>query len=322
MMLLARLLRRTVGAVAFGVVAVPIGAQVVVVDEGILTITVAGERVGREDFSIRRNVADGGFIAQGNVLRGDSRSEVALTTDSTGLPLRFQIKRFVAGRQMENTSGEYRRGLWSGRTEGPTGESGREFRLPETLLAADDGVIHHAWFLVRFIRQGAVLVLRPRELAARPMVIESGGPDSVAFGLDWYDAVRWIVRDGVGGAVLREVWADAGGRLLRVRVPSADLDATRDEPPPGIVRETPPQERAYDRPEPLLTGFGLDAFAVACDPAPRIGDAVGGPSGTTDVDVDRSARDREEEQSHVSAVGDRTDARRGVAPLGLRRVTP
>lgn len=288
-MLRPRSLLWIAAATALCVAASPLPAQVVVLDEGILTITVAGERVGREDFSIRRNVIDGGFVAQGNVLRGDSRSAVVLTTDSTGLPYRFQIERFVAGRRVENTSGEYRRGLWSGRTVRTDGESGREFRLPERVLAADDGVIHHAWFLLRFIREGAVPVLGPRGLAVRPLMVESAGPDSVLFGLEQYAAVRWIVRDGVDGAVLREIWADGQGRLLRLRIPAAELDATRDEPPPEAVRETPPPAGAYEGTEPLQTGLGLDAFAVACDPAPRIGDAVGGPSGPSDADADRSA---------------------------------
>jgi hypothetical protein len=243
-----RALRRIALAVPLVLAAVRLQGQVVVVDEGILTISVAGERVGREDFSIRRNVIEGGWVAQGNVLRGDSRAAVILTTDSTGLPMRFQIERFAGGRRVENTSGEYRRGLWSGRTVGPEGESGREFRLPATVVAADDGVIHHAWFLLRFLRGGAVPVLRPRGLAVRPMVVENAGADSVMFGLDRYDAVRWIVRDGAGGPVLREIWADAQGRLLRVRVPALDLDATRLEPPP----ETPSGPAAYDGTEPLI----------------------------------------------------------------------
>src|SRR5689334_7417765 len=105
-MIRSSLVRRVAGVAVLSILAVPLRAQVVVVDEGILTISVAGERVGREDFSIRRNVTEGGFIAQGNVLRGDSRATVALSTDSSGLPIRFQIERFVAGRRVENTSGE------------------------------------------------------------------------------------------------------------------------------------------------------------------------------------------------------------------------
>jgi hypothetical protein len=297
-------------------------AQVVVVDEGIFTISIAGERVGREDFSIRRNVADGGYIAQGNVLRTEGRSSVVLSTDSAGSPFRFQIERFVAGRRVESTSGEYRRGLWSGRTVGPTGESGREFRLPDVVLAADDGVIHHAWFLLRFLRGGPQLVLRPRGLVVRPMVVESQGPDSVLFGLDVYDAERWLVRDGIGGPVLREVWVDAQGRLLRVRIPAADLEATRDEAPPEAPRETSPPAGAYEGPEPLLTGFGLDACAVAGDPASRGGDAGGGPGGPADVDADRGAGDRQEEQPDLPAVDHGAHAGGRLAPVGVRAAAP
>jgi hypothetical protein len=276
---LTGLLRALVLTAALLALAVPAGAQVVVVDEGIFTISVAGERVGREDFSIRRNLADGGFVAQGNVLRGEGRSTVVLTADSTGLPLRFQIETFGGGRRLENTSGEYRRGLWSGRMVSPDGESAREFRLPPTVVASDDGVVHHAWLLLRFVRGGPVAVLRPRGLTVRTMVVDSAGSDSVFFGLERYDAVKWLVREGVGGPVVREVWADARGRLLRVRIPASDLDATRDDPPP----ETPSPTGAYEGTEPLHTGFGLDAFAVACDPAPRIGDAAGGPGGPYDA---------------------------------------
>jgi hypothetical protein len=214
----------------------PLSAQVVVVDEGIFSITVGGERVGREDFSIRRSIADGGYVAQGNVLRGEERSTVVVTTDSSGVPFRFQIERMNAGKKLESTSGEYRRGLWSGRTVTPTGESAREFRLPDVVVAVDDGVFHHAWFLLRFAQGKPVPVLRPRGLTVRPIVVESAGADSVFFGQERYDAVRWLVRETAGGPVVRELWADAAGRLLRVRDPASDLVATRDEPP----RETPP----------------------------------------------------------------------------------
>lgn len=272
-------LTRPLAALALVSAGVRAEAQVVVLDQGIMTISVAGERVGREDFSIRRNLADGGIVAQGNVLRADGRAEVILTMDSTGLPVRFQISRYSGGRRTEHTSGEYRRGLWSARTVVPNGESAREFRLPDLVLAADDSVAHHAWVLLRFVHGSALPVLRPRGLALRPVVVESGGADSVFFGLDKYDAVRWLVRDGAGGPVLREVWADAQGRLLRVRIPSVGLDATRDEPPP----ETAPPDGAYDGTDTLLKGIGLDAFAVACDPAPHVGDAAGGPGRPADA---------------------------------------
>lgn len=208
-------------------------AQVVVVDEGTFTVSVAGARAGREDFSIRRSTAlEGGYFAQATVLRGENRSMVALSTDSLGTPLRFQWQRFVTGRSVENVSGEFRRGLWSGRAVSTTGESGREFRLPEPVVAASDGVIHETWFLIRFGARPGTKVLLPHSLSIRDLALEDAGADSVAIGQDVYPARKWLVRATPGGPVLREAWTDPRGRLLRVRIPAEDLEAIRDEAPP------------------------------------------------------------------------------------------
>lgn len=210
----------------------PAAAQVVVVDEGTFSLLRDSARVGREDFSIRRALAnEGGYVAQGNVLRGEGRASVALSTDSTGLPLRFQLERSVGGRVAESLSGEYRRGLWSGRTVRGGVESGREFRLPDDVLAAADGVAHETWFLLRFGQRTGVRLLEPGALTLRPVHVEAAGADTVALGFASIPAVRWLVRIGVGGPVEREAWTDAQGRLLRVRFPAEGLDAVRDEAP-------------------------------------------------------------------------------------------
>lgn len=211
-------------------------AQVFVIDEGTFTITVAGVRAGREDFSIRRSTAkEGGFFAQGTVLRGENRTVVALSTDSTGTPLRFQWERFAIGRSVESVSGEFRRGLWSGRAVAASGESGREFRLPASVVGADDEVMHETWFLIRFGVRPGTRVLVPRALSVRDLVLEELGADSVAIGLDIFPARKWVLRAAPGGPVLREAWTDPRGRLLRVRVPATELDAVRDEALPETV---------------------------------------------------------------------------------------
>lgn len=244
--LLARVL--VSGALASALAPSPAQGQVVVLDEGIFTLVVGGQRVGREDFSIRRTLADGNVTAQGNVLRAEGRSTVVLTTDATGTPLRFQVDRSVAGRTVESVSGEFRRGgLWSGRAVRPGMESGREFRLPEPVGVADDAVVHHAWFLVQFPHDAPVPVLDPRTFALRTPLLERAGADTVLLGLDRIPAVRWTVRDHADGPVRREVWTDPQGRLLKVFVPAEDLVATRDDPPP----ETPPPAPAYEAPDPL-----------------------------------------------------------------------
>lgn len=226
-------------------------AQVTVVDEGTFTITVGGERAGREDFSIRRSTAqEGGFFAQGTIVRGENRTVVALTTDSLGTPLKFQWERFVTGRSAESVSGEFRRGLWSGRAVGAAGESGREFRLPEPVVGADDDVIHETWFLVRFAARPLARLLTPRSLSVRDLVLEDVGVDSVSIGADVFPARKWEIRAAAGGPVLREAWTDPRGRLLRVRIPAQNLDAVRDEALPETV--APPA--AYSFTELSQTG--------------------------------------------------------------------
>lgn len=226
-------------------------AQVALVDEGTFTITVGGVRAGREDFSIRRSTAqEGGFIAQGTILRGENRTVVALTTDSVGTPLKFQWERFVTGRSAESVSGEFRRGLWSGRAVGAAGESGREFRLPEPVVGADDDVIHEIWFLIRFAARPLARLLTPRTLSVRDLVLEDVGADSVSIGADVFPARKWVLRATAAGPVLREAWIDPKGRLLRVRIPDQNLDAVRDEALP----ETVPSPAAYSLTEPSLTG--------------------------------------------------------------------
>lgn len=223
---------RTVARLAAGLGS-PLGAQAVVVDEGTFSLTTRGERAGREDFSIRRTTtADRGYIAQGNLLRGEGRTAVALTTDSVGTPLRFAYERFVGGRPVENVSGELRGGLWSGRAVREGTESGREFRLPEVVIGADAGIIHETWFLVQFGRRPGVRLLEPRTLRLRSVVVEAAGADTVTIGFASIPARRWLVRNGGGGSIEREAWVDSRGRLLRVLLPAEGLEALRDEAPP------------------------------------------------------------------------------------------
>ena len=131
--------------------------------------------------------------------------------------------------------GEFRRGLWSGRSVVASGESGREFRLPEPVVGADDDVMHETWFLIRFGGRPGTRVLVPRSLSVRDLVLEDLGADSVSIGPDVFPARKWVVRATPSGPVLREAWTDPRGRLLRVRIPATDLDAVRDEALPETV---------------------------------------------------------------------------------------
>ena len=209
------------------------GAQVVVVDEGTFTLTIGGERVGREDFSIRRSpaAANAVLVAQGNVLLGDLRLAVALNTDSLGVPLRFQEESFLLDRSSGSVTGEWRRGLWSALAVEQDGESAREFRLPAGSVAFADGVVHQLWFLLRFRPGVDATQLEPSSMTLRPVHAEDAGQDVVTIGLREVEAKKWVVRALADGHVIREAWTDTAGRLLRVRIPDQDMEALRDEAP-------------------------------------------------------------------------------------------
>lgn len=215
----------------------PLSTQAVVLDAGTFSLSVAGQRVGREDFSIRRTPAGAlaTFVAQANVVKGGLRYSVVLATDSSGVPQSFRLQALSAGDEVESVTGEWRRGLWSGRSESASGESAREFRLPERTVAIADEVVHHAWFALQGGPDREIQLLLPRRLEVRSAWIERSGAESVAIGLRDFVAQHWVIRSGRGGEALLEAWTDTSGRLLRVRVPSESLEALRDEAPPETV---------------------------------------------------------------------------------------
>lgn len=226
--------RRACTALALSALtATAVRAQVTVIDEGSFTLSIGGERVGREDFSIRSTRSGAGisFVAQGTVLRGELRLTVALNFDSTGTPLRLQSELLDGPEVRETYFGRRERGIWSGRAVRADGESAREFLVPVGALAVDDEVVHHLWLLLRFGRGRETLLIAPRSLDRRFAMLEEVGPSRVALGLRDLPARHWIVREVGAGTPLWEIWTDSAGRLLRVVDPVRLFEALRDEPP-------------------------------------------------------------------------------------------
>lgn len=209
------------------------GAQVSVIDEGTFTLTVGGERVGREDFSIRSTRSGGvvSFVAQGTMMTGGSRLTVALNLDSVGAPLRLQTEMREGPDVVESYAGRRERGIWSGRAVRPDGESARELLFPAGALVAEERLVHHLWLVMRFGRGRSVTLIAPRTLAERAVRIEEGGAAHVVLGRRELPARQWAIRDASDGELLWEVWTDAAGRVLRAVDPARGLEALRDEPP-------------------------------------------------------------------------------------------
>ncbi len=212
--------------------AAPAAAQSLVLDEGTFSLFVNGERIGREDFSLRAaRGAAGGYVTQGNLLVGDLRRSVVLTVDSLGFPQRYQLDTRQAGKVVASVVGEQQRGIWSGRTLQAGRESARESRLPNDLLIAETGVVHHLWLVLRLGEGRPVSLLAPSDPSQVRVIVEEQAPDRVTLGLRELVARRWVVRKQEDGSVLWELWTDAAGRLLRAVNRATALEALRDDPP-------------------------------------------------------------------------------------------
>jgi hypothetical protein len=211
--------------------------QSTVVDDGSFTISRGGERVGREDFSIRHVLTTPGSfetLTRGVVVSGTHRLTVDLSTDSIGLPSRYQAKTTDGGRAGDSYRAEVSGRRWSARAVRASGESARELIVPAGALIVEDGVLHPLQFVVAR-RRGTVPAVVPSRGLVLMLQVEDAGTDHVSIALQSIEARKFIVREA-NGPMVREVWVDASGRLLRVAIPSEGLVAVRDEAPKSTAR--------------------------------------------------------------------------------------
>jgi hypothetical protein len=212
-------------------------AQATVADDGSFTISRGGERVGREDFSVRHVPTTAGAfetLTRGVVVVGSRRITVDLSADSSGFPVRFQLKALDDGRATENYRAEVTGRRFSARASRGSGESARELLLPSGALIVEDGILHPLQFVVARGR-GVVPAVVPARGVVVSLTVEDAGADRVSIALQSVEARKFVVREGTAG-IVREVWIDAAGRLLKVVVPEDHLIAVRDEAPRASPR--------------------------------------------------------------------------------------
>jgi hypothetical protein len=211
--------------------------QATVVDEGSFTISRGGNRIGREDFSIRHVPTTAGAfetLTRGLVVLGPRRLTVDLSADSIGLPARFQSKTTGEGRTSDTYRAEVVGRRLSARSLRSSGESARELLLPDACLLVEDGVLHLLQFVVAR-GSGTVQAMVPARGVIVTLTVEDAGADRVSIAFQSIAARKFIVREG-GSALVREVWTDARGRLLKVAIPSEQLLGVRDDAPRSPIR--------------------------------------------------------------------------------------
>ncbi|MBA4071819.1 MAG: hypothetical protein C0497_08305 [Gemmatimonas sp.] len=218
-------------------VARPAQGQATIVDEGSFTLSRAGDRIGREDFSIRHVPTTEGAhetLTRGVVVTGSHRVTVDLSTDSVGLPVRFQSKSVDGRESGDSYRAEVMGRRYSSRTTRGSGESARELMLPAGALIVEDGVVHPLQFVVSR-GPGRVAAVVPARGVVVTLTVEDAGTDHVSIALQSVEARKFVVREEGNGPV-REVWVDAAGRLLKVAIPAQRLVALRDDAPRATTR--------------------------------------------------------------------------------------
>src|SRR3712207_1048741 len=109
--------------------AAPARAQVTTVDEGSFTITRNGERVGREEFRIRRTPTSdtsASYVASATVAFADRQLAPDLRTDTQGGLLAYRLEVRSGATTQERFKGSVERGRFTAVVSTARGEAARE----------------------------------------------------------------------------------------------------------------------------------------------------------------------------------------------------
>ena len=218
--------------VAVSIAAPALAAQVTTLDEGSFSIMRNGERIGREEFTIRRTPGAEGqpvLVATATVVYDQRRIAPALRTDSSGAPIAYALEVRAGTEVQEQLKGAVGRGRFSAVTRTPKGESAREYIVTDGALILDDEVFHQYYFVARASHAGSVPVVVPRRSAQMIMRLENAGDATVTIGGRALPARRLTMREP--GGARRDILVDAQGRVLQVELPALGIVATRDDPP-------------------------------------------------------------------------------------------
>jgi hypothetical protein len=211
-----------------------VSAQFRSIDEAAFRISIQGEVVGREEFSIRQAGTGNQtqMILRGTVdldlPEGSLRLAPILAVDGGNRGVStYQIK--VAGMETTEITVRVAGGRYLAKILSDRGEELREFRAGSGSVILDQDVAHQYFLLTPFLDETtgvSLTVLTPREGRQRRMSLTFVGEDQVPVGMQHLDA-RHFRLDGGGGA--RDVWFDEQWRILRVEIPSRGYVAEREK---------------------------------------------------------------------------------------------
>jgi len=211
----------------------PLSGQNVSIDEGAYRVSLNGEVVGREEFSIRR-------VGMGDQARLHLRGKVdldlpnglrsltlAVRAEGTEMGVTaYQLKVEGGGDSEIHVSRSGRRFL--AKVLSSRGEEVREFRAGPGSILLDRDLAHVHFLLVPFLSNPSgvsLSVLSPLAGEQTRMTFSFEGQEEVRVGTDLIQGRHYRLEGGAGS---RDIWFDEQGRILRVVIPSWGYVAERE----------------------------------------------------------------------------------------------
>ncbi|HET7373938.1 MAG TPA: DUF6134 family protein [Gemmatimonadaceae bacterium] len=199
-----------------------------VIDEGAFTVTKPGGQTETETFKIVRLDADL-LQATGQLLSGGQRITSRLRTDASGTPVEYARTVWDGRAKIMEITAAATTGRLSVLTRNQRGdESMREYPLAGARsLILDDDLLHETYFVaLSKPAAGRAQVINPRSAHAVSYTVTARGMEPIQVAGRTVTATHYSMESG---AVRRDFWLDAAGRLLRVE--ASGLKATRDDLP-------------------------------------------------------------------------------------------
>jgi hypothetical protein len=125
--------------------------------------------------------------------------------------------------------GNISRGRVSAQINTPRGEADREYVVADGAILLDDDVFHQYYFVALRANGATVPIVVPRRNAQLALRVSNAGIEPVSIGGTSIEARHLQFSEPSG--VVREVWVDSAGRVLKVAIPSRGIIALRDDPP-------------------------------------------------------------------------------------------
>ncbi len=208
-----------------------LGAQIVLVDRGTFSVSVGGEVIGSEEFTIRRagNRRSATFMANGVVTltRGGESQELRLILSAQGADGTaggYELK--IVGQDASEIAIRVVDSRFVSNFRSAAGLEEREFRVSTDTRIVEQFVAHHYYFL-RNLREGETArVIEPRSRTEMDVVAGPSTDEQLRLGGTLVDSRRVTFRSGEHERI---VWFGSQGQVLRVEVPPLGYVAERQD---------------------------------------------------------------------------------------------